>query len=417
MKRSEMSGAQRWAIIGGAAVMMSIASGMRQSWGLFQPHMVRDLEITTADFSLALAMQNMVWGMLQPFIGALADRYGARPVAVGGVLMYALGLLVCLYARSATTLILGAGVCLGLALACTASNISLAVTSRAAEAAKRSVTLGTVAALGSLGLVAISPMAQSLIRSGGWELAMMAFLGLIAVMLPAAFMAGGADRIEPDAESGPRQTASEAAREALGHSGYMVMAIAFFVCGLQLVFLIVHLPNYLEICGVDPGVGASALMLIGLFNVAGCVLFGWLGGRYSKRVLLGGTYILRSLAITVYFTFPPTPASTLVFAAVMGTLWLGIAPLITGLIIHMFGLRFLATISGIAFFSHQLGSFLGAYGGGLIYSSIGSYDLAWKIAVGIGLAAGVFQMTMNTRPSKRVLHEQREQSGLATQAG
>ena len=259
-----------------------------------------------------------------------------------------------------------------------------------------------------------SPLAQSLISNQGWQAAMVAFIVLALVMLPAAWLAGGADRIELEAPQRAReQTVGEAVREAAGHRGYVVMALAFFVCGLQLVFLTTHLPTYLDICGVAPSVGAMALALIGLFNAIGSWLFGWLGSRYSKRFLLGGIYVLRSAFIATYFTLPPTPASTLVFAAAMGTLWLGVIPLLNGLVIHLFGMRFMATLTGIAFFSHQVGSFIGAWGGGLIYSSLGSYDLAWKSAVGIGILAGVAQMLMDIRPSPRMLAEQAALAGRA----
>ena len=278
------------------------------------------------------------------------------------------------------------------------------ITARTVSVAKRSVAMGGVSAMGSLGLTFASPLAQSLISNGGWQLAMVAFIGLVTVMLPAAYMAGGADKIEIES-SGSTQSVGQAVREAAGHSGYVVMAIAFFVCGLQLVFITTHLPTYLAICGMDPTVGSTALALIGLFNVGGSYLFGWLGGRYSKRVLLGGIYVLRSLFISAYFLTPPTPTSTLVFAAAMGTLWLGVVPLVSGLVVHLFGLRYMATLSGIAFFSHQVGSFMGAWGGGLIYSSLGSYDMAWKLAVAIGIAAGLFQMTMNVRPTPRMEKE------------
>ena len=234
-------------------------------------------------------------------------------------------------------------------------------------------------------------------------MALVGFLGLACVMLPAALMAGKADQIERDVHVGAAQSVIEAVREALGHKGYRVLAIAFFVCGLQLVFITTHLPTYLDICGLDPSVGSTALALVGLFNVLGSYLFGWLGGVYSKRALLGGIYLLRSLCIAIYFSLPPTPASTLVFAAAMGTLWLGVVPLVSGLVVHLFGLRYMATLSGIAFFSHQVGSFLGAWGGGLIYSSLHSYDLAWQLAVAIGVAAGLFQMRMNVQPSARLM--------------
>jgi hypothetical protein len=405
MKQTDLSKSHVLLILGGAALMLSLAMGMRQSFGLLQPHMVREIGITAADFSLAIAIQNIVWGLTQPFVGILADRYGARPVALMGVVIYGLGLALALNATSAMSVTLGMGLCVGLALSCTASNIAMSVTAKAVSPLKRSLAMGSVSALGSLGLTLASPMAQHLISTAGWQAALIGFLGLVVVMLPAAFMAGRADRIEVPIPLGVPQTVTEAVREALGHRGYVVLAIAFFVCGLQLVFITTHLPTYLDICGIDPNVGSTALALVGLFNVMGSYLFGWLGGLYSKRLLLGGIYVLRSLVIAAYFAVPPTPTSTLVFAAAMGTLWLGVVPLVSGLVIHLFGLRYMATLSGVAFFSHQVGSFIGAWGGGVIYSRLGNYDLAWQGAVAIGLAAGLFQMTMNIQPSARILAE------------
>ena len=405
MKRENLSRAQSWAILGGAAVMLSLAMGMRQSWGLFQPHMIRDIGITAADFSLAIAIQNIVWGITQPFVGMFADRHGVRPVVLAGVTIYALGIVISIFAHSVLVFTFGAGICIGLALSCTASNIAMNVTARTATAAKRMVAMGSVSAIGSLGLTIASPLAQTLITTSGWQVAMVGFLALVVVMVPAAFFAGGADKIETEASTGVPQSVSQAVREAMGHSGYVVLAVAFFVCGLQLVFITTHLPTYLAICGMDPSVGANALALVGLFNVIGSYLFGWLGGLYSKRMLLGGIYLLRSLCITAYFLVPPTPTSTLVFAAAMGTLWLGVVPLVSGLVVHLFGLRYMATLSGIAFFSHQVGSFFGAWGGGLIYSTLGNYDRAWQGAVAIGILAGLFQMTMNVRPSARIAAE------------
>ena len=405
IRQQDLSRHQVWLILGGAALMLSLAMGMRQSFGLLQPHMIREIGITAADFSLAIAIQNMVWGMTQPFVGMLVDRHGARPVALAGVSIYATGLLFAVTATSAWAVTLGMGLCVGLALSCTASNIAMTVTARVTSPARRSLAMGSVSALGSLGLTLASPLAQNLISRSGWQAALVGFLGLVCVMFPAAFMAGRSDRVEKPEVTGMQQSVSDAIREALGHKGYVVLAIAFFVCGLQLVFITTHLPTYLDICGIDPSVGSTALALVGLFNVFGSYLFGWLGGLYSKRLLLGGIYLLRSLCIAAYFMAPPTPTSTLLFAAAMGTLWLGVVPLVSGLVIHLFGLRYLATLSGIAFMSHQVGSFLGAWGGGLIYSRLGSYDLAWQAAVAIGVAAGLFQMTMNIRPSERILQE------------
>lgn len=417
MNRNQAHTRQTWLILGGTAVMLSLAMGMRQSFGLFQPHMVREIGITAADFSFAVALQNIVWGATQPFVGMLADRHGSRPVMIAGVLVYLAGLVLSLLASSAWVVTLGIGVCVGIALSCTGSNIAMTVTSRAVSPARRSVAMGSVSAAGSLGLVLASPLAQSLIGSGGWKLAMIAFVAMAVAMLPAALLAGRVDAVDVEHAPGATQSVGEAVREAAGHPGYVVMALAFFVCGLQLVFLTTHLPTYLEICGMDPTVGSTALALIGLFNVAGSYLFGWLGGRYSRRALLGGIYLLRSAFITAYFVVPPSPASTLVFAAAMGTLWLGVVPLVNGLVVHLFGLRFMATLAGIAFLSHQVGAFVGAWGGGLIYGAIGSYDLAWKASVAIGVVAGLAQMTMNTRPTERVIAERTAGTLSAAPAG
>ena len=397
MNAEHLSPVRRWSILVGAAVMLSLAMGMRQSFGLLQPHMVRDIGITTADFSLALAIQNIVWGISQPFVGIAADRWGVRWVTLAGVATYAAGLGLMLVARDAATLTLGAGLCVGLALSCTASSVAMSVTSRTVSPTRRSVSMGAVSAFGSLGLVIASPLAQTLITTSGWQVAIVAFLGLVAVMVPAAIGTGGADRIDR-APAATDLSLGRTVQAALGHSGYVVMALAFFVCGLQLVFITTHLPTYLANCGMDPTVGASALAAIGLFNVIGSYLFGWLGGRYPKQVLLGGVYILRSLFVAAYFLLPATPASTLVFAAAMGTLWLGVVPLVNGLVAELFGVRYMTTLAGIAFFSHQVGSFFGAWGGGVIYDALGSYDVAWKAAVLVGLIAGCFQMLMNVRP-------------------
>ncbi|MBI5132431.1 MAG: MFS transporter [Rhodopseudomonas palustris] len=401
MKAAQLSSFQRWSILIGASVLLSLAMGMRQSFGLFQPSVIRDVGITSADFSLATALQNIIWGVTQPMVGLIADRWGSRWVMLGGVLVYAAGLVLMMTADSALTFTLGCGVCVGIALSCTASSMTMAATSRTVSPAKRSVAMGAVSAAGSLGLVIASPLAQTLITTAGWQMALIGFLGLAAVMLPSALFAGRADKIEIDRADDSSQSAGEVVQAALGHSGFMVMAIAFFVCGLQLVFITTHLPNYLAICGLDPSLGASALATIGLFNVLGSYVFGWLGGRYPKQYLLGGIYIVRSLTIAAYFYFPASATTTLVFAAVMGALWLGVIPLVNGLVAQLFGLRYMATLTGIAFLSHQVGSFIGAWGGGMIYDHLGSYDRAWQAAVLIGLIAGTAQMLMNVRPPRR----------------
>jgi len=395
--------AQTTTILIGASVMLSLAMGMRQSFGLFLGPISRDLAITAADFTFAIAIQNIVWGITQPFMGALADRYGCRPVALLGVVIYAAGLAVMWNAVGTLSLTLGAGVLVGLAMSCTASNMAMAASARAVSAGKRSLVLGIVSGAGSMGTFFAAPMAQTLIAGYGWGAAMLGFLGLAVVMAPMAYLAGGADKLGGGrAGADENSTFKGILTEAAHHGGYIIMASAFFVCGLQLVFLTTHLPTYLEICGLDPMLSAQALATVGAFNVLGSYLLGWLGGRYPKHLLLGGVYILRSLALAVFFIVPASPASTLLFSAVMGTLWLGVVPLVNGLVAQIFGLRYMATLTGIAFFSHQVGSFLGAWGGGLLYDTLGNYDRAIQTGVAIGIIAGLAQMFMNDKPTPRM---------------
>jgi predicted MFS family arabinose efflux permease len=391
-------------VLVGASIMLSLSMGMRQSLGLFMTPVTHDLGITVSDFTFALAIQNIAWGLTQPLVGAYADRFGCRPVTIAGSVLYALGILATIYATGPLTLTLGAGVLIGIALSCTASNLAMAASARSVSAASRSMVLGIISAAGSLGTFFAAPLAQNLIIDHGWQFALIGFLALTAAMLPAAFVTGGADRLPRNAMQRGADDADDSAmtmksvlHAAARHRGYVTMALAFFVCGLQLVFLTTHLPTYLAICGMDPMLSAKALATIGGFNVAGCYILGWLGGRYPKHVLLGLVYVLRSITLAVYFMVPATPESTLVFAAIMGLLWLGVAPLVNGLVAQMFGLRYMATLTGIAFFSHQVGSFLGAWGGGLIYDALGSYDRAWQIGVAIGIMAGIAQMLSGAR--------------------
>ena len=268
--------------------------------------------------------------------------------------------------------------------------------------------LGTISAAGSIGSFIAAPLAQGLIASDGWLMAMVAFLGLCAVMLPAAYFTGSGDKAaaaiqEKSTARDATLTLKEVCLDASRHKGYVTTSVAYFVCGLQLIFIATHLPNYIAICGLSPGLGATALAVIGGFNAIGCYILGWLGGKYPKHVLLGLVYILRSAFIVIYFILPATPTTTLVFAAVMGLLWLGVAPLVTGLIGQIFGLRYVATLSGIAFFFHQAGSFMGVWGAGLIVDSLGSYDLAWQIGVAIGIAAGIAQIFADDKPTPRII--------------
>jgi predicted MFS family arabinose efflux permease len=399
---SLVSRGQAMAMLGGAAVMLSIAMGLRQSLGLFQTPVTQDLGIAAADFAMAIAVQNIVWGFSQPVAGALTDRFGPRWIALAGALVYIAGLVVTASATNPLMLTLGAGVLIGIALSCTTSGVAANIAARVVAPQRRSLAFGVVSAAGSMGTFFCAPLGQLVISHGGWRAGLVAFVIVALLMLPAAFIGGRAEKLPNTSARDANMTLSGALTEARQHGGYVVMSLAFFVCGLQLVFLTTHLPSYLVLCGMDPLLGAQALATIGLFNVIGSWGCGWLGDHYRKRTLLGLVYVLRSIVIAVYFLLPVTPTSTLIFAALMGLTWLGVIPLLNGIVVEIFGIKFLSTLTGIAFFSHQLGSFLGAWGGGAIYDALGSYDRALQFGVIVGLIAGLAQMLMDDRPTERV---------------
>ena len=380
-------------ILAGAAVMLTLSMGVRQSFGLIMQPLTRDIAITVADFTLAIALQNLAWGFLQPVAGALAVRLGFRVIMLAGAGLYVAGLAVLALAHGLFALFLGASVLIGIALACTASGIALAVASRAVAASLRSLVLGAVTAAGSLGALLAAPIGQMLASEFGWRAGVIGFLVLALGMLPAAWLAGRVDAVPlPRQEAATDISGRMALRMACTNLPFMVMTLAYFVCGMQLIFITTHLPTYLAICGMDPMLSAEALGVIAVFNVFGSLFFGFAGGRWSKGALLGGIYIARSAVLGWYFVLPPTPMGTLAFAAAMGFLWLGVAPLVAGLVAEMFGLRWQAMIQGLAFMSHQIGSFVGAFGGGVLLDRLGSYDLAWRLAVATGLAAGIVQV-------------------------
>jgi predicted MFS family arabinose efflux permease len=397
-----LSRGQAVLVLSTTAIMLSIAMGLRQSLGLFQTPVVQDLGLQAADYAMAIAVQNIIWGFTQPFIGALVDRFGPRLVAISGAFLYAAGLAVTATATNATMITLGSGVLIGVALSCTTSGIAANVAARVIVPERRSLGFGIVSAAGSIGTFFAAPFGQAVMQQGGWRMALGAFFAISLVMLPMAFVAGRAGALPNSSSADKDLTLAGALGEARRHSGYVVMSLAFFVCGLQLVFLTTHLPSYLALCGMDPMLGAQALAVIGLFNIIGSWGFGWLGDRHSKRALLGSIYIIRSLAMAAYFMLPVSPTSTLIFAAVMGLTWLGVIPLVNGLVVQMFGIKFLSTLTGIAFLSHQVGSFLGAWGGGAIYDALGSYDRALQAGVIIGLIAGLAQLLAHDRPTRRL---------------
>jgi predicted MFS family arabinose efflux permease len=387
-------------ILIGAATMLTIIMGLRQSIGLFVQPAVRDLAITVADFTLAIAIQNLAWGLLQPFAGAWTARWGFRPVMMTGAVSFVAGMALLGTATGLGGVVVGAGLLMGLALACCGSGMANAVASRPVPAAVRSAVLGMVSSMGSLGAMISAPIGQSLANEFGWRAGVAGFVVIALLILPSAWIAGRVDAVPLPRAGGAAEragTARDATRIAMRHRPFLVMTGAYFVCGLQLVFLTTHLPSYIAFCGMDPMLGAQALGVIGAFNIAGSLFFGWAGGRWSKGALLGALYISRSLVLAWYFGTAPTPANTLVFAALMGFLWLGVSPLVSGLVAEMFGLRWQAMIQGLAFTSHQLGSALGAFGGGWLFDAFGNYELAWRIGVAMGLTAGLIQLATGLR--------------------
>jgi len=383
-----------------SGVMISLSMGLRQSLGLFMRPVTLDLGISTAAFSFSLALQNIVWGLSQPFVGAAADRYGARPVALASALVYAAGFLVMAAAKN-EYIFHAAGFLLGLGVAGTGLGVMLGVVARAAPPERRSQRVGLVAATGSLGTVLMAPIGQAFVDGFGWRAGFVAFAAVAGTM--AAFALTLRTRYAAhDAEpAAAPQGVGEALGEALRHRGFMQMTVAYFACGFQLVFILTHLPQYLQIYGVAPSVGAQALALIGLTNTVGTYVFGHLGARYSQKRLLALIYGLRTLFIAAFVLAPVNATTALVFAAAMGSLWLGVAPLVTGVVSKVFGFTHFNMLYGTVFLSHQFGSFAGAWMGGVVFSMTGSYTLAWGALLVIGAVAFTLQWTMDDTPTRR----------------
>lgn len=384
------TGSQARLILIGIALLLALGMGIRQSFGLFLTPITQDLGVTAAEFTLALAIQNIVWGLSQALVGAIADRFGLRITMIVGAAIYVLGLGIMAAAQGALALIVSGGL-IGVALSCTATSLAMTACARAVSEERRSKMLGIVSAAGSLGTLVVPLATQALLAHEPWQIGVLFFLLMGVAMLPAAFWAGGADRLPGHGSA--TTTLRGVLRQAMRNRPFLVMSGAYFVCGLNLVFLTTHLPAYLAICGQDPMLSAEALAVIGGVSCLGSLATGWLGGRYPKHILLGLLYILRSLTFAIYYVLPPTPTNTLLFAAAMGMLWWpGLAPLIGGLVAELFGTRYMATLLGVSFVVHQIGSSLGAWGGGLIFDLSGSYDAAWQIGTLIGFGAGVVQI-------------------------
>ena len=383
-------------------VILFISFGARNIFGLLLEPMTQSTALNISDFSLAVAVQAVIWGLTTPITASLAERYGtARMIALGGIL-YATGLILMSLVATPIDMHLTAGMMLGLGLSATGFPIILAAITKRVDARRRSLFLGIGSAAGSSGQLALVPMGQYFISDYGWAVAAIVFGCLVALIVPLAAAMKDPQREAVDPNAAPEQKLIAALREAISHRGFLLLTAGYFVCGYQVMFLGTHLPNFLTQAGQDPWVGATALSLIGLFNIVGTLVWGALGGRWRMKYLLSSIYLLRSLALTVFIILPVTSWSTYIFAATIGLLWLATVPLTSGLVARIFGLKYMATLTGIVFFSHQLGSFAGAWLGGVFFENTGSYDTIWWIGVMLGVIAAGLHFPIDDKPVDRL---------------
>ena len=383
-------------ICGSMIVLLTL--GTRNSFGLFLEPISHALGTGRGMFGLGLALQNLIWGAAQPFAGAIADRYGSGRVIAAGGLLYALGLLLMSQATDPLTLNIGAGVLIGFGLGGASLAVVLAAVAKQFPEERRSWALGVGTAVGSLGNVVMVAASDYLIGSVGWSLALLVMAVLTLTIVPLSAALAG----KPDLGPGVReQTFGEALAEARAHSGYRYLTVGFFVCGFHVVFIGTHFPAYLTDLEFSREVGAQALILIGVFNVIGSYMAGIVGARYSKKYALTWIYLARSVAILLFITLPPSIYTVYGFSAAIGLLWLSTVPLTSGIVAQVFGPRYMATLFGIVFFSHQVGSFLGAWLGGVLYDSTGSYDVVWWASVALGLIAALLHWPIDERPMAR----------------
>ena len=377
-----------------ASALVTISLGIRQGMGLFLGPVSLDLGTGRELFSFAIAIQNILWGLSSPFFGMLADRIGGWKVASLGGLLYAVGLLTMAGIVSPEGMLVG-NFFIGLGLGSAGMAVALGAVSRSVPAEKRPLALGIVTSLGSFGQFALVPITQIIILGYGWQTAMVGLSMVGALMIAIGFGLRSADSTAQDvAEASLGKTLSHAFQSR----DYILLTAGFFVCGLHLVFITTHLPIYLKDNAVDPAIASWALSLIGLFNIAGALFFGWIGGVTAKKVPLALIYLARTLIIAAFIYLPVTATSALVFGAAMGFFWLGTIPLTSGLIVTFFGPRYLATLYGFVFLSHQLGSFMGAWLGGRLYDVLGNYDVMWAINLFAGLLAFILHMIIREKP-------------------
>ncbi|HMK79569.1 MAG TPA: MFS transporter [Xanthobacteraceae bacterium] len=385
-------------IIGFGCLISLMSFGPRSSLGLFLTPMSSANNWGRDVFALALALQNLLWGLGQPFAGMIADRFGATRVFCAGALMYAAGLVLMSQAASAPVLDLSAGVLVGFGLSGTSFMLILATFAKLLPPQWHSRAFGFGTAAGSFGQFLYSPLTVALMQNIGWQQTLVVFGVCMLAVLPFSLALAGP---APAAKERESQSLGQALREAFGERSYVMLVLGFFTCGFQLAFITVHLPAYLVDRGLSVAVGGWTLAAIGLFNIVGSISAGWLGDRMPKRYLISSIYALRAAAIVVFVVSPVTPVTCVLFGAVMGLLWLSVVPPTNGIIALMFGTRWLATLGGFAFFSHQVGGFLGAWLGGLVFDYAGSYDPVWWLSVLLGVLSALINMPIVEKPVVR----------------
>ena len=386
-------------IVAGCCIA-AIGFGVRSTFGLYLDPMTSARGWSRETFSLALAIQNLMWGVGLPIAGAIADRFGASRVIVFGALLYALGIYGMAQAETSGALYIAAGVLTGTGVAFTAFSLAMAAMVKVVNQEKRSFVLGLGTAAGSFGQVLFSPISQGFITSFGWQDALMLQAAIIVVLIPLAFILPGTK--ETAGWAGENQSLRSALSEAMGHNGFVLLTLGFFVCGFHVAFITVHFPSYIKDIGLAAQVGAWSLAIIGLFNIAGSFLSGIIGQRFSKKSSLSAIYLARAIVITAMLLLPKTEVVIYLFSAMMGLLWLSTVPLTTGIVAQVFGVRYLATLFGVVFLSHQIGSFTGVWLGGRLYDAYGSYNGMWWAGVFFGVVAAILHWPINEKPLPRL---------------
>ena len=394
-----MSRMAKLVIVAGVLCLI-LAMGIRQSFGIFLTPIAIDLQVGRQAFGLAIALQNLLWGLAQPFSGAIADKFGAARVMIAGGVIYALGVGLAAFATDPLALNVTLGGLVGLALAGSTYGTVLGAVGRVVPAEKRSLAFGVCTAAGSFGMFAVVPGAQALLDALDWRDAFIVLAIVVSLLVPLAFGFWDSDRRIIIGSGG--QTIAAALGEARTHSGYWLLNAGFFVCGFHVAFVATHLPAYLADQGLSPSVSAWSLAMIGLFNIFGSYLSGALGGRYRQKWVLAAIYLARAVVIALFLLLPLSGASAIAFGAGIGFLWLGTVPLTSGLVARVFGVRYLSMLYGVVFASHQVGAFFGAWGGGWAYDVLGSYDLIWLASIALALFAAVIHIPIRDQPLPRL---------------